>query len=204
MPNATTTKQQDRRQLLAISKQRGPGSWRLKAKDHPSRPRKRWLLLVRIATLLVLLLIVVVLAADWGVSVVVRDTDGRVVSRSSLPDSGEFGIEYVHSYYGDPAYEHFSADPKGGFELVGIYSPNEAVLDYYELEGRKEADGEQMRLVPHEARRFEELALVGTATGRKTLVLPDRRVPLYTDDGPAHLTLRIEENAPFTEVLGGW
>ena len=162
------------------------------------------MLLVGIATLLVLLLTVVVLAADWGVSVVVRDTDGRVVSRSSLPDSGEFGIEYVHSYYGDPAYEHFSADPRGGFELVGISSPNEAVLDYYELEGRKEADGEQMHLVPHEARRFEELPLVGTATGRKTLVVSDERLPLYTDDGPAHLTLRLEENAPLTEALGGW
>ena len=109
----------------------------------------------------------------------------------------------MHSYYGDPAYEHFSADPRGGFELVGISSPNEAVLDYYELEGRKEADGEQMRLVPHEARRFEEVPLVGTATGRKTLVVSDERLPLYTDDGPAHLTLRLEENAPLTEALGG-
>jgi hypothetical protein len=141
-----------------------------------------------------------VLVADWGVSVVVRDTDGRVVTRSSLPDSGEFGIEYVHSYYGDPAYEHFSADPRGGFELVGISSPNEAVLDYYELEGRKSAEGTWMSLTIHEPRRFEALPLIGTETGQKTLVVSGERLPLYADRDPIHLTVRVEKDSFPTEL----
>ena len=162
--------------------------------------RAQWLLLVSgIAGLLIL---GAAFAVDWGASVVVRDADGRVVSRSSLPDSGRFEIEYIHSYYGNRAVEHFSADPRGAFELVGISSPSEAVLDYYELEGRKVADGEWMRLVPRETHHFEELPLVGTATGGKTLVLPDRRVPLFVEGGkPIHLTLRVEEDTLVTEVL---
>jgi hypothetical protein len=163
--------------------------------------RARWLLVVSgIAGLLIL---GAAFAVDRGASVVVRDAGGGVVSRSPLPDSGRFEIEYTHSYYGNPAVEHFSAGPRGAFELVGISSPSEAVLDYYELEGRKVADGEWMRLVPEKTRRFEELPLVGTATGRKTLVLPDRRVPLFAEDGdPVHLTLQIEEDTLVTEVLG--
>ena len=141
-------------------------------------------------------------AADWGKSVVVRDAGGKVISRSSLPGSGEFSVEYVHSYYEVPAAEHFYAAPQGGFELVGISSPSEAVLDYYELEGRKtvEDDG-WMRLVPKETQRFEELPLVGTKTGRRTLVLPERRVPLFAESGaPMHLTLLVEEDTFLMEA----
>ena len=87
--------------------------------------------------LLVLFSVAGAFAADWGESVVVRDTGERVLSRSSLPSSGEFTVEYVHSYYEVPAAEHFVAGDDEGFELVGISSPSEAVLDYYELEGRK-------------------------------------------------------------------
>jgi hypothetical protein len=141
---------------------------------------------------------------DRGASVVVRDADGRTVSRYPLPDSGEFGIEYVHSYYEVPASEHFSANPRGGFELVEISSPSEAVLDYYRLEGHKVADGEWTRLVPKETRRFEELPLVGTEIGQRTLVVSDRRVPLFVESGaPVHLTLWVEKDTLFTEVLGG-
>ncbi len=87
-----------------------------------------------------LLIVAGAFAADWGGSVVVREADGKVLSRSSLPDSGEFSVEYVHSYYEVPAAEHFSAAVGGGFELVAISSSSEAVLDYYELEGHKTAD----------------------------------------------------------------
>jgi hypothetical protein len=140
-------------------------------------------------------------AADWGMSVVVRDASGKVLSRSSLPGSGEFSVEYVHSYYEVPATEHFYAGTQGGFELVGISSPSEAVLDYYELEGRKTADDEWMRLVPKVPQRFEELPLVGTKTGRRTLVLPERRVPLFAESGaPMHLTLLVEEDTFLTEA----
>jgi len=140
-------------------------------------------------------------AADWGESVVVRDTGERVLSRSSLPGSGEFSVEYVHSYYEVPAAEHFVAGDDEGFELVGISSPSEAVLDYYELEGSKTVDGEWVRLVPEERQHFEELPLVGTTRGQRTLVLHDRRVPLFAESGtPVHLTLLVEEDTLLTEA----
>ena len=87
----------------------------------------------------------------------------------------------MHSYYDVPAFERFSAEPQGGFELVGISSPSEAVLDYYELEGRKSAEGTWMSLTIYEPRRFEALPLVGTETGQKTLVVSGERLPLYAD-----------------------
>lgn len=153
-------------------------------------------------------LILCVVFVDWGASVVVRDVAGRVVSRPPLPDSGSFEIEYTHSYYGAPTVERFSANPRGGFNLVEISSPSEAVLDYYELEGRKTTDGEWTHLTPSEPRHFEELSLIGTEKGRKTLVLPGRRVPLFAKSGaPVHLTLRVEEDGFLTELreaLSGW
>jgi hypothetical protein len=161
----------------------------------------RWLsLILGIALLLVF---AGAFAADLGESVVVRDAGGRAVSRSPLPSSGEFSVEYVHSYYEVPAAEHFVAGDDEGFELVGISSPSEAVLDYYELEGRKEAaDGERMRLLLEEARRFEELPLIGTEKGRRTVVVSGERVPLYGEGGPHHVTIRVEEDTFFTEVIG--
>lgn len=160
----------------------------------------RWLPLVLGVALL--LVFAGAFAADWGESVVVRDTGGRVLSRSSLPGSGEFSVEYVHSYYEVPAAEHFVAGDNEDFKLVGISSPSEAVLDYYELEGRKEAaDGERMRLLPEEARRFEELPLIGTERGQRTVVVSGERVPLYGEGGPRHVIIRVEEDTFFTEAI---
>jgi hypothetical protein len=160
----------------------------------------RWLLVV--SGVAGLLIFGAASFVDWGASIVVRDADGRVVSHSPLPDSGEFEIEYVHSYYEAPAIEHFVAEEEEGFRLVGISSPSEAVLDYYELEGHKEPGGDLLRLVPDEPQRFDTLPLIGTEKGRKTIVLPGRRVPLYQEDGPAHLALRVEEDPLFMELCG--
>ena len=117
-----------------------------------------------------------------------------LIFRAPLPASGEFEIEYVHSYYNAPTTEHFVAEGDESFEVVEISSPSEAVLDYYELPGRKEkADGERMRIVPHEPRRFEELPLIGTEKGQRTLVVSGERFPLYAEDGPRHVSVQVEE-----------
>ena len=137
---------------------------------------------------------------DWGSSVVVRDDGGRTVVHAALPDSGRFQIEYTHSYYEVPATEHFVAGSDGGFELAEISSSSEAVLDYYELEGRKEAEGGHFRLAPDESRRFETLPLIGTKKGRRTLVVSDERFPLYDEGAPHHVTVRVEENTLETEM----
>ncbi len=137
---------------------------------------------------------------ETGSSVVVRAEDGRVIAREGLPDSGKFEIEYLHSYYRAPAVEGFVADEGGGFALVGISSTNDGVLDYYAAPGRKSADGRWLNLRLDREQRFEELPLIGTAKGRKTLVVSGERSPLFGGDGALHLTLRVEEDTPLTEV----
>jgi hypothetical protein len=131
---------------------------------------------------------------------VVRDSEGREMSRAPLPGSGDFEIEYVHSYYEAPAAEHFVAENDGSFELVEVSSPSEAVLDYYELEGRKEAADGLLRLVPDELQRFETLPLIGTEKGQRTLVVANERFPLYEESRPQHVTIRLEKNTFFTEL----
>ena len=124
-----------------------------------------------------------------------------MVFRAPLPGSGGFEIEYVHSYYEDPAAEHFVAAGDGSFDLVEVSSPSEAVLDYYEIEGRKEeADGGRMRLLPDEPQRFEELPLIGTEKGRRTLVVSGERRPLYEEGGSRHVTIGVEEDTLYTEL----
>ncbi len=134
---------------------------------------------------------------------VVRSSDGRIVAWSPLSDSGSFKIEYVHSYYQVPVVETFVAEPSSGFRLEAISSTREAALDYYELEGVRSAEDGWLRLTPNRVQHFEVLPLIGTAKGRKTLVLPDRKIALFSDDGqPVHLTLRVEQDTPLTKIFG--
>ncbi len=133
-------------------------------------------------------------AVDRGASVVVRSSDGGVISRALLPDSGGFEIEYVHSYYNVPATEHFTTNEDGSFELVGVSSFSEAVIDYYELEGRKEIEGELLRLVLDEPQEFEALPLIGTQRGGRTLVVSGELYPLYDRSGARHVTVEIEKD----------
>jgi hypothetical protein len=139
---------------------------------------------------------------DWGSSVVVRDDGDRTVARAALPESGRFRIEYMHSYYEVPATEHFAAKSDGSFELAEISSPSEAVLDYYELEGRKEARGGLFHLAPDEPRRLETLPLIGTEKGRRTLVVSNEQFPLYDGDVARHGIICVEEDTLLTEVRG--
>jgi hypothetical protein len=122
--------------------------------------------------------------------VVARAGDGDVVADLRLPASGTFSLEYRHSYYRRPARETFRATA-GGFELIAVSSPSEAVLDYYELEGERERRSGVWTLRPARSARFEQMALAATAVGRRTLVAGDRRAPLYGGDD-VHLTLEVE------------
>ncbi len=159
--------------------------------------RARWFLILAGAAFLIL---AGTFAIDLGSSVLVYDADDRTVLRAALQDSGRFGVEYVHSYYEVPATEHFVAEEDGSFELVEISSPSEAVLDYYELEGRKEANEDFFSLAPEEHQRFDKLPLIGTEKGERTLVVSGERFPLYEEDCPRHVTIRVEEDTPLTEV----
>ena len=132
-------------------------------------------------------------AGCGGRDVVVRDDGGRVLVKAALPESGRFALEYRHSYYRVPARERFEADGSG-FRMVGVESPSEAVLDYYELAGVKTA-GRWMALAPARPRRFDRLPLIATATGRRTLEVGGRRYPLYAK-APRHLTIEVEDRWP--------
>ena len=123
-------------------------------------------------------------------AVVVADERGREVASVPLPEAGRFALSYRHSVYRAEVTETFAV-ADGGFRLVAIASPSEAVLDYYELEGRR-VDDHGWRLEPAATPRLEALPLVATEVGRRTLVVGDRHVPLFTPGGsPAHLVLSI-------------
>jgi hypothetical protein len=140
---------------------------------------------------LLLALAIGALAVSGGSSHVVARTAGDdVVAELRLPASGEFALEYRHSYYRQPARETFRATGDG-FALVAISSPSEAVLDYYEIEGTRSRRGGVWTLRPARPARFEEMALAATDVGRRTLVAGDRRAPLY-DSGDVHLRLAVE------------
>jgi Domain of unknown function (DUF1850) len=120
--------------------------------------------------------------------VVARAADGERVADLRVAD--RFALEYVHSYYRQPARETFRVRDDGGFELVAVSSPSEAVLDYYEIEGARERRAGWWTLRPERPARFDEMALAATAVGRRTLVVGDRRAPLY--GGPVHLRIGVE------------
>jgi hypothetical protein len=124
-------------------------------------------------------------------ALVVSDERGKEVVRTELPASGSFALAYRHSYYRAPAREHFTAT-KGVLRLDEIASPRAAVLDYYALAGQRSRRGGWLRLRLAERRRYERLPLIATATGRRTLLVGDERIPLYGREA-RHLTIEVEQ-----------
>ena len=122
--------------------------------------------------------------------VVARSVDGGQVAELRLPPSGRFALEYLHSYYREPARETFRARDDGSFELVAVSSPSEAVLDYYEIDGKRSSRNGVWTLRPAHPPRFDGMALAATAVGRRTLVASGRRAPLY--GGDVHLRIEVE------------
>jgi hypothetical protein len=126
-----------------------------------------------------------------GPAVVVADERGRQLASVRLPEGGRFALQYRHSVYQADVTETFAATG-GGFRLVAVASPSEAVLDYYELEGRRGRDGGWWRLEPDATPRLDALPLLATEVGRRTLVVEDRRLPLFDSGGTsARLVLTI-------------
>jgi hypothetical protein len=126
-----------------------------------------------------------------GPAVVVADERGRQVASVPLPPSRRFALQYVHSVYRAQVTETFAATGDG-FRLVAVASPSEAVLDYYELEGRRRADGGWRRLEPAATPRLATLPLIATELGRRTLVVGGRRLPLFeAGQGPTRLVLTV-------------
>ena len=130
--------------------------------------------------------------SDGPARVVASDRGGGTVASLSLPASGEFALAYRHSYYRRPAVERFRA-VSGGFELVSIASPSQAVLDYYEAEGTRALRNGWWTLRLAQPVTFREMPLAATAVGRRTLVAGSQRVPLWGAGGHArHVTIAVE------------
>ena len=123
-------------------------------------------------------------------SLVVRDDRGRELVKAELPDGGRFALAYRHSYYDAPATEQFTVQ-RGEMRLRALTSPSAAVLDYYALPGRRTRGSGWLRLVPAEPRSYDRIPLIATATGRRTLVVGDERIPLYEREA-RHLVITAE------------
>jgi hypothetical protein len=131
-------------------------------------------------------------AGGQGTAVVVADQRGRQVASVPLPASGRFSLEYVHSVYRAKVSETFAVAGGDGFRLVEVASPSEAVLDYYDLEGRRLTGDGWRRLEPAATPRLASLPLVATGVGRRTLVVGGQRLALFDPAGPpAHLVLSV-------------
>jgi hypothetical protein len=130
--------------------------------------------------------------SDGGARVVAHDRGGDTVAELRLPASGAFALTYRHSYYRRPAIERFRARSDGGFELVAIASPSQAVLDYYEADGTRSRRGGWWTLRLARPARFGTMALAATAVGRRTLVAGGERAPLYGGGAARHLTIAVE------------
>ena len=129
-------------------------------------------------------------------TVTVTGADGRPVAAAALPPSGRFELRYRHSYHGVEAVEWFQAAPEGGFSLVAVSSPSQAVLDYYGLAGRVRRDGGWLRLELDRPQRFKRLPLIATGLGRRTLVVGGAATTLVAPGGQAaHLTLGVRRHA---------
>jgi hypothetical protein len=150
-----------------------------------------------------LVALALLVAVASGVAFVPRRTvvtvvgaDHRLIASWPLPASGRFELHYRHSYYQSEAAESFVARPSGGFALVAVRSPSQAVLDYYGLAGRTSREGQWLRLELREPQQFQRLPLIATRLGQRTLVVRSERLPLARGDGyPAHLTIVVRQRA---------
>ncbi|MGP3960373.1 hypothetical protein ACTWPT_30630 [Nonomuraea sp. 3N208] len=111
---------------------------------------------------------------------------------NGLPVSGGFLIGYVHSIYKAPTAEVFTVEGRR-FTMRAVVSENESVLDYYALEGarsRTRTGAWLLRLA--EPATYEELSLLTTSIGRRTLLAGGRCLPLFPDAGAAEVRLAVE------------
>jgi hypothetical protein len=109
-----------------------------------------------------------------------------------LPVAGRFLIGYVHSIYRAPSAEVFTVEGRR-FTMRAVVSTSVSVLDYYAVPGtraRTPAGAWVLRLA--EPATYEELSLLTTSIGRRTLVAGGRCRPLYPRAGAAEVLLSVE------------
>ncbi|MFI7639874.1 DUF1850 domain-containing protein [Nonomuraea sp. NPDC049400] len=117
---------------------------------------------------------------------------GRLTVNGLPVVSGAFSIRYVHSIYRAPSAEVFTVEGRR-FTMRAVVSANESVLDYYALDGTRTraSDGTWVLRLAAPA-TYEELSLLTTPIGRRTLVSGGRCLPLYPASGAAEVRLAVE------------
>ncbi|UBU17144.1 DUF1850 domain-containing protein [Nonomuraea gerenzanensis] len=118
------------------------------------------------------------------------DGAGRLTA-NGLPVTGGFAVGYVHSIYRAPSAEVFTVAGRR-FTMRAVVSVNEGVLDYYALEGeRVRLPGGLWLLRLAEPATYEELSLLTTAIGRRTIISGGRCLPLYPATGAGEVRLSL-------------
>jgi hypothetical protein len=132
---------------------------------------------------------------EW--SVVAERAGGSVLVARPPTPGGPFALAYVHSAYRSPAVELFGVAGRG-FTMYALASPNEAVLDYYEVEGTRTRLAGTAWWVLRLARpsAHTELSLIATPLGRRTLVTGSVCLPLYPRTGAYDLRIRVMRARP--------
>ncbi|MEV1175459.1 DUF1850 domain-containing protein [Nonomuraea sp. NPDC049784] len=117
---------------------------------------------------------------------------GRLTVNGLPVVSGAFSILYVHSIYKAPSAEVFTVEGRR-FTMRAVVSSNESVLDYYALDGTRTrtSDGAWVLRLAAPA-TYEELSLLTTSIGRRTLASGGRCLPLYPAYGAAQVRLAVE------------
>lgn len=117
---------------------------------------------------------------------------GRLsVNGLTLPASGVFAIGYVHSIYRAPSAEVFTVEG-GRFTMRAVVSGNGGVLDYYAVEGeRGHLPGGLRVLRLARPATYDDLALIATPIGRRTLLAGGRCLPLYPASGARQVRVAV-------------
>jgi len=128
---------------------------------------------------------------------VVAREDGHVVAALPLDGTRTFDLTYRHSVYDVPAREEFAVLRGGGFRLVAVASPQEAVLDYYALPGSRAAGGDGWwRLELADPPVFRSLPVAATAIGERALVVGDDRAPLAAPGRDRPVVVELVPSTP--------
>ncbi|MFC4120122.1 DUF1850 domain-containing protein [Nonomuraea zeae] len=110
---------------------------------------------------------------------------------NGLPVRGSFAIGYVHSVYKAPSAELFTVEGRR-FTMRAVVSTSPAVLDYYAIEGDRARTPDGLwvlRLTAPAA--YDELSLLTTSIGRRTLLADGRCLALYPGSGAAQVRLAV-------------
>ncbi|KAB8190039.1 DUF1850 domain-containing protein [Nonomuraea phyllanthi] len=105
--------------------------------------------------------------------------------------SGAFSLLYVHSIYRAPSAELFTVEGRR-FTMRAVVSTNDSVLDYYALDGTRGRTPDGLWVLRLAApATYDELPLLTTSIGRRTLASGGRCLPLYPAAGAARVRVAV-------------